>query len=403
MIHNPSHSPGFYIRIAPDGRSFVDSKGSPWFFLGDTQWELFRMFSPLDARAMLETRKSQGVNVFLVMLNGVPEGGNLGLPGSRPWVDGNVDAIDESYFAHVDSIVDVCAELDAVFIVGVYHKAEADLFTCESAHRYAKFVAARYAEVPNLIWCMYPEGLERYRGVCRAIADGLREGDGGSHLITVHPDPSPASSSFFADEPWIDFNMLQVCVDIDRIHDMVSADFAIQPPVPAIMAEGGYEGIQFGKVQNAHGIRKQAYWSHCSGGYFVYGHNDNYASPTTWRSWIGSDGACDLGVFRRIVIDCSRWWNRVPDQYLIVEGVRDSFELNTACRADDRSWALVYLSSKSAVRINLLGDASDIYRVVWIDPRNGSTVPAGTQTGSETISYESPVDWEDAVLLFSRT
>mgnify|MGYP006058577557 CR=1 FL=1 len=34
------------------------------------------------------------------------------------------------------------------------------------------------------------------------LARGLREGDRGAHLICLHPDPSPASSSIFHRERW---------------------------------------------------------------------------------------------------------------------------------------------------------------------------------------------------------
>ena len=33
------------IRVSPNGRYFVDGEGNPFFWLGDTQWELFRCFS----------------------------------------------------------------------------------------------------------------------------------------------------------------------------------------------------------------------------------------------------------------------------------------------------------------------------------------------------------------------
>ena len=56
------------------------------------------------------------------------------------------------------------------------------------------------------MWSMYPRAEAAYVPVCRALAEGLQEGDGGAHLITVHPDPSPASSNFLHGEPWLASN-----------------------------------------------------------------------------------------------------------------------------------------------------------------------------------------------------
>ncbi|MBM3212451.1 DUF4038 domain-containing protein, partial [Candidatus Poribacteria bacterium] len=33
------------IQVSHNGRYFVDHKNNPFFWLGDTQWELFRCFS----------------------------------------------------------------------------------------------------------------------------------------------------------------------------------------------------------------------------------------------------------------------------------------------------------------------------------------------------------------------
>jgi hypothetical protein len=398
---------GFYIDVSPNGRYFTDPQGAPWFFLGDTLWELFRMYSRDDVEAILDTRIAQGFNAFLVMLNGVPEGGNGGLPGDRPWEGGTPPGLDESYFAHVDSIVDLCSTRDAVFIVGVYHKSEDKLFTPSSARAYARAVADRYKHVSNIVWCMYPEASSEYTDACREIAAGLKEG-AGHPLITIHPDPAPASSSFFGDEPWLAFNMLQVCVDYDRIHRMIRADYDLPPARPAVMAEGGYEGIEFGKTQDSHAIRKQAYWSHFAGGHHVYGHNSNYAQPLAWRSWIDSEGAGQLHVYRRIITSLDEWWTWVPDQTLIGQGAGQGagqgMDLNVACRAADWQWAMVYLSGRATVSVNLggLGEPA-VYDAKWIDPRTGTQTPLAPQRSTEAKQYTTPADWEDAVMVFTRT
>jgi len=41
------------------------------------------------------------------------------------------------------------------------------------------------------------------------MAHGLRKGDGGAHLNTLHPPGGNGSSTWFQDDDWLDFNMRQ--------------------------------------------------------------------------------------------------------------------------------------------------------------------------------------------------
>ena len=85
------------ILPGPSGRYFVDRAGKPLFWLGDTLWELFRLFSPAEALEILRSRQAKGFNVILVMLLGVDmtrvagreETPHVNLHGERPWIDGD--------------------------------------------------------------------------------------------------------------------------------------------------------------------------------------------------------------------------------------------------------------------------------------------------------------------------
>ena len=53
-----------------------------------------------------------------------------------------------------------------------------------------KFLGERYKNHPNIIWILggdRPIEIEIQRQTICAMAEGIREGDGGSHLITFHP------------------------------------------------------------------------------------------------------------------------------------------------------------------------------------------------------------------------
>ncbi len=389
------------IRVSPNGRYFVDGEGTPFFWLGDTLWELFRSFSLADARTVLERRKSQGFTVIQVMITGVGDGSKPNVAGETPWVGDDPSSPNEAYFRNVDRVVEVASECGRIVVMGVFHQLQRDRITCANGLTYARWLARRYRDQANVVWTMYPEAKEEFVPVLRELAAGLQEGDGGTHMITVHPDPSPTSSSFIHDEDWLAFNQMQPCTHYELIHEMVSEDYARTPVKPTVMAEGGYEGFQFGKLQTALEVRKQAYWSYLAGGHHSYGHNDAWASPSTWRSWIDSPGALHLGVCGKIFTTLPGWWNLVPDQSVFAAGEGSGLTLNVAARSSTGDWILAYLSSNAPVTIRMEGiGGGSTTEASWIDPANGEKARIGGFPTRGTEDFSPPRQWDDALLLF---
>lgn len=396
------------IQISANGRHFMDRQGRPVFWLGDTQWELFRCFTPDTALRILKNRQAKGFNVILIMLTGVDvvrlypdeQIPYTNLAGEKPWLDDDPLAPNEAYFEHVDAMIRLGEQTGQTFVVGVYHQWHAQIITLQKARAWAHWVARRYHDVPNLIWSMYPQATQEFIPVCREIAAGLQEGDDGAHLISVHPDPSVTSSSFIHDEAWLAFNMIQTCITYDQIHETVTADYNRAPVKPVVMAEGGYEGVEFGKLQTAHQVRQQAYWTQLAGGHHVYGHNDAWRSPSSWEKWLDSSGSSHLQVFKEIITSCDEWWNLIPDQSILASGAGSGYVLNTVARSATGRWILVYLSDSSTVAICL--DAITASRracAQWIDPTSGAREPAGMFATTNTQSFTCPQGWQDAILL----
>jgi hypothetical protein len=396
------------LHVSPNGRYFVDRSGAPAFWLGDTLWELFRLYDSDTALHLLRQRQAQGFNVILVMLTGVDTARfgldtappHCNLAGEIPWIDNDPLRPNERYFRHIDALIRLGELTGQTLIVGIYHQWHVDIVTLEKARPWARWVAQRYRDVPNLIWSMYPRATPDYIPVCRELAAGLQEGDGGAHLISVHPDPAIASSSFLHTEPWLAFNMIQTCIEYEQIPAAVTADYQRVPVKPVVMAEGGYEGVEFGKRQTTLEIRRQAYWTHLAGGHHVYGHNDAWTAPQRWAEWIDALGAASLQVFRDILTGLPEWWQIVPDATLLTAGAGSGgLAQHLAARHVAGEWVLVYLSEPGtvSVRLDVLAE-NRAHRAVWIDPRNGARVPAGAITAQPEMAVTSPTDWEDALL-----
>src|SRR5579863_909354 len=106
------------IRISANGRYFTDEDEHPFFWLGDTAWELFRCFTLEDARAILERRKAQGFTVLQVMLTGVGDGSAPDLAGQTPWLDHDPARPNEAYFQNMDAVVAQATSAEMILVVG---------------------------------------------------------------------------------------------------------------------------------------------------------------------------------------------------------------------------------------------------------------------------------------------
>ena len=389
------------IGVSPNGRHFVDRHGRPFFWLGDTQWELFRAFPLADVRTILEDRKSKGFSVVQVMLTGVGDGTGPNVAGQKPWVNDDPSTPNDQHFRHVDSVMELTRESGLVVALGIFHQLQASRIAPANARAYATWLARRYRDAPNLIWSMYPRAEQEFVPITRQLAAGLQEGDGGTHIITVHPDPAPASSSFIHEEPWLSFDSVQTWGHTNLIVPMVTHDYHLEPAKPVVMAEGAYEaGIEYGFDVTPLWIRRQAYWTYLAGGHHSYGHNDSWRLPPTWRDALDAPGAAQLGVLRTALLERTGWWDLVPDQSLIAGCEEGDPALNAAARSAVGDWGLVYLggSATASIRMDEVG-AGGTVDASWIDPTNGETTAVRGFTATGTQGFSAPEGWEDALLL----
>ena len=201
--------PVWPVKVSDNGRYFVDQKGAPVFWLGTTQWQLFREYTVEDARTIMEKTADKGFVFAQVMLMGVGDGTKPNVYGEKPWIDDNPLTPNEAYFQNVDAVLRIAGETGVNISTTLYHQRYRKYITVDNARAWAKWLAQRYKDAPNIVWSMTPEAKQEFVPVLRELTAGLHEGDGGAHLITFKPDPAPYSSSFIHDENWLDFDSMQ--------------------------------------------------------------------------------------------------------------------------------------------------------------------------------------------------
>jgi len=386
------------VGISPDHRSFVDGEGRPSFWLGDTLWELFMSYPAEDAEVLLEDRRGKGFSAIQVMLLGVGGGKKPNVQGERPFLNGTLSTPNEGFFSAVDAIVRIAARKNLVLVIGLYHKSPeyGTMITRENARAWGAWVGRRFRSAPNVIWSMYPEAKDSCVPLVRELAAGLAEGDGGSHLITVHPDPSPASSSWIHTEPWLSFNTLQSWKSTHLNYEMVAADYARTPVKPVVNGEARYEA-EGGTTPLD--VRKGAWWSCLAGGFYTFGHGGNWMKPAGWRDWIDSPASRQMKVLGDFLRSLD-WWTLVPDQ-TVISG--DAGE-RAAARSRNRDWAIVYLPSGGMVSVDLGAlRTSGSAHASWMDPATGRRESAGSFPAAGTHQFTPPQGLADAVLLLQAT
>jgi len=397
-------TPAGPVGVSQDGRYFVAASGDPFYFLADTQWELFRRYSPSEARLILENRRAKGFTVVMVMLTGVGDATGPNLDGHRPWLNDNPATPNPAYFSNVDAVVKLAEANEIQLLIGIYHQTYGSRMTVENARPWAAWVTSRYREHPNIIWTIYPKATDAYRPIVSRLAAGIQEGDRGRHLVSMHPDPSPASSSFMHGEPWLGFNSIQVWNQIHAIYPMTLADYERTPAKPVTMLEGAYEdGEEYGYAVTPLLVRRQAYYTCLAGGFHGYGHNDSWRVKPRWREALDAPGAQQMAILKRTLTGLPGWWTLVPDQTVLKSGGNTEGDiLNLGARSAAGKWIIAYVAGQPDVSVDLAKiTGGGPVTAKWINPADGSRVVIGTYAVLKTQSFTRPAGWHDALLVIT--
>jgi len=411
------------IRVSADGRYFIGQDGEPFFWLGDTAWPLFARYSRQEAEAVLADRSAKGFTVIQgVLAWSAGTGMELPAPGPNragdvPWLDGNPATPNDTYFRHVDHLVRFAAErglILAMLPTWGYYISNVPTIHMGNARAYGRWLGARYKDAPNIVWVNGGDRVPtRREDVYRELAWGLREGDGGAHLITYHPCGWRSSSQFFHRDTWLDFNIIETWTECYKVHPAVMSDALLAPRKPVVLGEGAYENgpeYPLGPI-TPHVVRKQAWWSWLAGGFHTYGQNQMWRMEPGWLDTLDTPGARHVCAMRRI-LSALEWWKWVPDQSVFADGPGSGPHLNAAARSEDGDCVLVYLADKGNVTLHLDKIITSAQcRATWFNPQTGAAsdggiYPTGNQ-GPEVFprasrhTFTPPRDSEDAVLLLT--
>lgn len=399
------------LKVQSDSRWLSTADNQPFFYLGDTAWELFHRLNREEATLYLKDRASKGFTVIQAVVLAELDG--LGQPnpeGHLPLENNDPTRPNEAYFQHVDYIVSQAEALG--LYIGMlptwgdkWNKGWGigpEIFTPDNAETFGAYLGNRYQNRP-IIWILGGDrnpDTETHLAIARSMAKGLKQGDGGRHLITFHPTGGSNSASWFHEDDWLDFNLFQSGHSGPNIanYQTTESNYRLSPTKPTLDGEPCYEDHPIGwNPKNGwfdqFDVRRAAYWSMLSGACgHTYGNHNIWqmwqpgrepiaAARTPWQEALGYPGATQMGYLKRL-FESRPYTRLVPDQTLIVGDQGEGGEVIRAAVAQDGSFAFLYTPFGKPITVDLTKISGDQVKLFWYDPRQGTATLIDTVANS---------------------
>jgi len=282
------------------------------------------------------------------------------------------------------------------------------VFTRESARVYGRFLGKRYRNNRNVIWvlggdCAAEE--QEQKEIRRAMAQGIKQGDRGRHLMTYHPGRG-TSSKFWPAESRLDFHVVQSGHSRRDApnYEMVAQDYSHQPTRPVMDGEPRYEDLPIGNNPengwcDEFDVRQAACWALFAGAHgHAYGTNSlyqvykpgtykpDYHARTDWRKEMDLPGAFQMQHVRAL-IESRPVLQRVPDQSLLADpGERGAHQRATR----GRNYLMVYTPRGAPVTVEMGRISGQTVVAWWYNPRDGAAQPNGTFPNAGRRTFPAP-------------
>jgi hypothetical protein len=425
------------LKVSENHRFLVNDKNEPFFWLGDTAWELFHRLNRQEADEYLTLRSQQGYTVIQAVALAELDGHNVpNAYGYLPFEDLDparpalTKGPDNDYWDHVDYVVNLANQrgMYVGFLPtwGRYWHDEVHngkpLFNAANAETYGRWLGERYRD-KGIVWILggdRPVENDEQRKIIDAMARGLRAGDGGAHLMTFHPPGGRGSAEWFHDADWLDFNMRQNghVAEFTERYAKTREDYDRQPVKPVLDGEPIYEDhpISFAPDKLGHSIaadvRKPLYWNLFTGAFgHTYGHHSVWQmysegkNPINrplmpWKEAILQPGAAQMRHGRRL-IESRPQLDRIPDDDLIVPASVPSSVPGAgryrfvATRDVAGSYAMIYVPTGRSFTVRMNKITGPEVTAWWYNPRDGHADSLGSFPNEGERAFISPNPGED--------
>src|SRR5436190_6136120 len=158
-------SAGAQLRVSENHRYLVQKDGTPFFWLGDTAWELLHRQNREDTLFYLDKRARQSFNVIQTVVLAEMDGLNTpNAYGQKPLIDNDPTRPNEKYFEHVDWVFAEASKRGLIIgllptwgnkvVQGRTEKRNEVIFNETNARVYGRWIGNRYKSATNLVWIL---------------------------------------------------------------------------------------------------------------------------------------------------------------------------------------------------------------------------------------------------------
>jgi hypothetical protein len=338
-------------------------------------------------------------------------------------------------YDRVDRMVRYAAQRDLymALVTGWYR----DVLRGSEAELYqrGRTLGARYRRDNNIVWLTAGEaGGHRRKGTIpdgklSALIRGIRDGDTGEKLLTVHADYQ-RGTSIDNDTHLVDFDNWQTSqwaapTDLPRndprrwtVWEAIAYDYGRTPPKPTLDAEAWYENNKSHPGASPFAIRRRAYFTILAGGFgHTYGAGgiwDGLTEPQgksgNWEDALEYEGYIQIGYLSEFLHGLGDDLLKLRPDPSILRGTNpDSYDAHIqASVAEDGSFAVVYFASDSPCRLDLTRLRAGQVAARWYNPRDNTYRDDPHAPYATTVSdqvFDPPTDrgpGTDWVLVLGR-
>lgn len=424
------------LTVSGNRRFVIEESGRPFFWLGDTAWELFHRLTREEIDLYLVDRAAKGFNVVQAVALAELDGIRTPNPyGETPLIDADPTRLNDGYFQHVDYGLDRAGEHGLYIallptwgdkVQSRHNGAGPVIFTPANAYTYGRLLAQRYRDRTNIVWVLGGDRLDvvddhDVTPIWRSMAQGIVSAYDRKPLMTYHPRGDNGSSLYYHHDDWLDLNMWQSGHSHKEtpVWEWIEADTQRIPPKPTFDGEPSYEdhaigwNTDNGFFRDDH-VRRACYRSVFAGGFGVtYGHASIWQmwqegrepmSPMErdWKAALNRPAAAQMIHLKRLMLS-RPYLSRIPDQGIISRSAGEGEYHIRATRDEHGRYAMVYIPTPQTVGIHTDALSGAQLKAWWYDPRTGAASEIETFPAGGTRRFNSPEHGGDWVLVLDDT
>ena len=408
-----------FLRLSDNRRHFVHADGAPFFWLGDTHWQMPDT-ERLDVcnhpehdggacpfggqfQHLAADRKARGFTVCQTY---------PAATAAHWWTTPYTQVNPERFRAVFDVEMDCLANQGLVIALGCGHFNNSTTIPVADLCRWARYLVARYGAHP-VVWITCQEmnapedgGKQNRIDVWRAVAEEIARVDGYGHPHSAHQWVLNVDERPLAQEHWHDWFALQGGHRGSGLTPQAryAGYYAWRPTRPMVETEAMYEQVDCGGVADTDDARMSAWkamlcgcagytygaagiwalkWGPADSNWTTYNH-----AIAGWYAGLALPGAAQMSILKEFFMRLP-WTELVPRFRDPAWSEWADAERSVLATVENRLY-LAYCHGETATGTLRQLDRNGVYTAQWFDPRTGQSAAIATGLRAPSGQWQVP-------------